>query len=108
MLPCNGSWRWARPMSRSKAAGCIYIGRWITWGQTIDFLLSAQRDAAAVRRFFRKVMGQPHTMNSRPITVDKNPVYSKAMTEIKVDSEMWSFSCRLCCKNYFLMKVDII
>jgi len=41
-------------------------------GQTIDFLLSARRDAAAARRFFRKALAQPHTVNPRTITVDKN------------------------------------
>jgi transposase-like protein len=42
-------------------------------GQTIDFLLSAKRDAGAAKRFFRKALGQPHTANPRTITVDKNP-----------------------------------
>ncbi|MGI4944097.1 MAG: DDE-type integrase/transposase/recombinase, partial [Janthinobacterium lividum] len=37
-------------------------------GQTIDVLLSARRDAASARRFFRKAMGQPHTVNPRTIT----------------------------------------
>ena len=42
-------------------------------GQTIDFLLSARRDAAAAKRFFRKALAQPHTVNPRTVTVDKNP-----------------------------------
>jgi IS6 family transposase len=29
-------------------------------GQTIDFLLSAKRDAGAAKRFFRKALGLPH------------------------------------------------
>ena len=37
-------------------------------GQTIDFLLSAKRDAEAAKRFFRKAFGQPHTVNPRTIT----------------------------------------
>jgi transposase-like protein len=44
-------------------------------GQTIDFLLSVKRDAAAAKRFFRKALAQPHTVNPRTITVDKNPAY---------------------------------
>lgn len=35
-------------------------------GQTIDFLLSARRDTAAVKRFFRKALGQPHMVNRAP------------------------------------------
>ena len=52
-------------------------------GQTIDFLLSAKRDAAAAKRFFRKALAQPHTVNPRTITVDKNPAYPKAITAMK-------------------------
>jgi transposase, IS6 family len=40
-------------------------------GQTIDFLLLARRDAEAAKRFFRKALPQPHTVNPRTITVDK-------------------------------------
>jgi transposase-like protein len=47
-------------------------------GQTIDFLLSAKRDAEAAKRFFRKALGQPHTVNPRTITVDKNPAYPES------------------------------
>ena len=61
-------------------------------GQTIDFLLSAKRDAEAAKRFFRKALGQPHTVNPRTITVDKNPAYPRAVTEMKRDGELWRFS----------------
>jgi len=54
-------------------------GRWTylyravdSGGQTIDFPLSARRDAGSAKRFFRKAMGQPHTVSPRTITVDKN------------------------------------
>ena len=62
-------------------------GRWMylyravdSRGQTIDFLLSAKRDAEAAKRFFRKALGQPHTVNPRTITVDKNPAYPCAVS----------------------------
>jgi len=58
-------------------------------GQTIDFLLSAKRDAAAAKRFFRKALAQQHTVNPRTITVDKNPSYPKAVAEMKNDPELW-------------------
>ncbi len=66
--------------------------------QTIDFLLSAKRDAEAAKRFFRKALGQPHTVNPRTITVDKNPAYPKAVTEMKADGELWRFSRLRQCK----------
>jgi acetyl esterase/lipase len=37
-------------------------------GHTIDFLLSARRDAAAAKRFFGKALSQPHTVNQHTIT----------------------------------------
>src|SRR4051794_20446359 len=73
-------------------------GRWMylyravdSHGQTIDFLLSAKRDAEAAKRFFRKALGQPHTVSPRTITVDKNPAYPCATAEMKADGELWRF-----------------
>jgi IS6 family transposase len=63
-------------------------------GQTIDFLLSARRDAAAAKRFFRKDLGQPHTADPRTVAVDKNPAYPCAMAEMQEDGEL-SLSSRL-------------
>ena len=87
-----------RPNSRS-GSGLRYVrvkGRWTylyravdSRGQTIDFLLSAKRDTAAAKRFFRKALAQPHTVNPRTITVDKNPAYPKAVTEMKQNAELW-------------------
>jgi transposase, IS6 family len=59
----NGSWR----MDET----CVKVnGRWIylcrtfdSRGQSTDFLLSAGRDAEAAKRFFRKTLAQPHTVN---------------------------------------------
>jgi transposase, IS6 family len=58
-------------------------------GQTIDFLLSAKRDAAAAKRFLSKALSQPHTLNPRTITMDKNPSYPKAVAAMKKDAELW-------------------
>src|SRR5882672_10609327 len=85
----NGSWRVDETYIKVKGR-CAYLYRAVdSRGQTIDFLLSAKRDAEAAKRFFRKALGQPHTVNPRTITVDKNPAYPKAVTEMKVDGELW-------------------
>ena len=61
-------------------------------GQTIDFLLSARRDAAAAKRFFRKALGQPHTVSPRTVNVDKNAAYPRAVAEMKQRGELWRSS----------------
>ena len=52
-------------------------------GQTIDYLLSAQRDAAAAKRFFHRALAQLHTVNPRTITVDENPACPRAVADMK-------------------------
>jgi transposase-like protein len=85
----NGSWRVDETYVRVKGRWTYLYRAVDSRGQTIDFLLSAKRDAAAAKRFFRKAHVQPHTVNPRTITVDKNPAYPKAVTEMKRSAELW-------------------
>ena len=48
-------------------------------GQTIDFLLTAKRDAAAAKRFFRRTLLDPANPQPRVINVDKNRAYPAAV-----------------------------
>ncbi len=88
----NGSWRVDETYVRVKGRWTYLYRAVDSREQTIDFLLSARRDAASAKRFFRKAMGQPHTVNPRTITVDKNAAYPKVAAEMKVDGELWRFS----------------
>ena len=86
------SWRVDETYIKVKGAW-TYLYRVVdSLGQTIDFLLSARRDAAAAKRFFRKALAQLHTVNPRTITVDKNPAYPRAVVDMKRVGELWRFS----------------
>ena len=52
-------------------------------GQTIDFLLTAKRDTAAAKRFFRKMFRNPANPTPRVINVDKNAAYPPAIKALK-------------------------
>ena len=63
-------------------------------GQTIDFLLTAKRDAVAAKRFFRKTLLDPANPQPRVINVDKNRAYPAAVEELKVEGTL-RHRCRL-------------
>jgi transposase, IS6 family len=46
---------------------------------TLEFLLSATRDAEAAKRFFSKPLGASPTVTPHVITVDKNVAYPKVL-----------------------------
>src|SRR5262249_43695599 len=50
-------------------------------GQTIGFLLTAKRHAAAAKLFFRKTLLDPANPQPRVINVDKNRTYPAAVEE---------------------------
>jgi transposase, IS6 family len=88
----NGSWRADETYVKVKGRW-MYLHRAVdTHGQATDFLLSAKRDTAAAKRFFRRVLAQAHTVNPRTITVDKNPVYPKAIADMKQAAALWRAS----------------
>ena len=86
-----------RPTSSSKVSGAIYIAPSTAWARPSTFCCP-RRDAAAAKRFFRKALAQPHTVNPRTITVDKNPAYPRAVAEMKRTGALWRFSRLRQCK----------
>ena len=52
-------------------------------GATIDFLLSAKRDAAAAERFLAKALGGQNHPVPRVINTDKHAAYPPAIAELK-------------------------
>jgi transposase-like protein len=66
---------------------CKYLYRAIDKeGQTIEFLLSAKRDVAAAKRFFRKMMRADHRRLPFSISVDKNAAYPEAFTTSRIEN----------------------
>jgi transposase-like protein len=57
-------------------------------GNTLDFMLSAKRDARAAERFFRKALLASHNQEPRVINVDKNAAYPKAIDSLKADQTL--------------------
>ena len=70
-------------------------GRWCylyraidSWGATIDFLLSAWRDAEAAKRLFRKALSDPSHPQPRVINTDQAPIYGSAIPDIKKEGTL--------------------
>ena len=57
-------------------------------GATLDFMLSATRDADAAEQFFRKVLDAGHTTLPRVITVDQNAAYPPAFDALQHDNTL--------------------
>jgi transposase-like protein len=85
----NGSWRVDETYVRVKDRWTYLYRAVDSRGQTTDFLLPAKRHVETAKRFFRKALRHPHTVNPRTITVDKNPAYSFAIGQMKAADELW-------------------
>jgi IS6 family transposase len=74
---------------------CKYLYRAVDKeGQTIEFLLSAKRNVAAAKRFFRKMMRADHRRLPFSISVDKNAAYPEAFTSSQ-DQKILPKDCTL-------------
>jgi IS6 family transposase len=63
-------------------------------GATLDFMLSATRNADAAERFFRQVLQASQTLAPRVITVDKNAAYPPAFESLQQEKSLPE-SCQL-------------
>lgn len=79
MRPTDDSWRVDETYILVKGKQKYLYRAVDSAGNTLDFLLTAKRDALAAKRFFRKTLRAIHTQTPRVITVDKNPAYPKAI-----------------------------
>jgi len=75
LKPTNKSWRVDETYIRVKGKWTYLYRAVDSTGASIDFLLSAKRDAAAAKRFFQKALSSPNHPTPRVINVYKNPSY---------------------------------
>jgi IS6 family transposase len=79
----NDSWRVDETYVRVKGKW-VYLYRAVdSSGATIDFLLSAKRDAAAAERFLTKALRGENHPAPRVINSDKHAAYPPAIVELK-------------------------
>ena len=57
-------------------------------GNTLDWMLSRHRNKKSAKRFFKKVLGNAHTVTPRVINVDKSPSIPPALSELQEENEM--------------------
>ena len=83
LKPTNKSWRVDETYVRVQGCWCYLYRAIDSAGATIDFLLSALRDAEAAKRLFRKALSHPSHRQPRVINTDLAPIYNSAIVDIK-------------------------
>jgi IS6 family transposase len=81
----NDSWRVDETYIRVKGKS-VYLYRAVdSSGATIDYLLSAKRDAAAAERFLAKALGGENHPAPRVINTNEHAGYPSAITRLKAE-----------------------
>jgi transposase-like protein len=83
LKPTNKSWRVDETYIRVQGRWCYLYRAIDSTGATIDFLLSALRDAAAAKRLFRMALSDPSHPQPRVINTDKARLYGSAIAALK-------------------------
>jgi transposase-like protein len=93
LRPTNDSWRVDETYIRVKGRW-VYLYRAVdSTGATVDFLLSAKRDAAAAQRFLAKALGGENHPAPRVINTDEHAGYPSAIVRLKAE-EALKDNCR--------------
>ncbi len=88
LKPTNDSWRVDETYIRVKGKW-VYLYRAVdSSGATIDFLLSAKRDAAAAERFLAKALGGENHLAPRVINTDKYAAYPPAIAGLQAAGDV--------------------
>jgi transposase InsO family protein len=84
----NKSWRVDETYVRVKGRWCYLYRAIDSTGATIDFLLSALRDADAAKCLFRKALSDRAHPQPRVINTDLAPIYSSAIPDSKKEGTL--------------------
>jgi transposase-like protein len=85
LKPANKSYRIDETYIKVKGQDRYLYRALDSTGQTIDFLLTAKRDAAAAKRFLVRAIEASGNPMPRVMNVDKNPAYPAAVESLKAD-----------------------
>src|SRR6266853_6817401 len=88
LKPTNKSWRVDETYVRVKGRWCYLYRAIDSGGATIDFLLSAFRDADAAKRLFRKALSDRSHPQPRVINTDLAPIYGAAIPDLKKEGTL--------------------
>ena len=83
LKPTNDSWRVDETYIRVKGEWAYLYRTVDSTGATIDFLLSAERDVDASKRFLAKALGGGNHPAPRVINTDKHASYPPAIAKLK-------------------------
>jgi transposase-like protein len=93
LKPTNKSWRVDETYIRVQGRWCYLYRAIDSRGATLDFLLSAVRDADTAKGLFRKALSDPAHPQPRVINTDRAPIYSAAIPDLKQEGTL-SRRCR--------------
>jgi transposase, IS6 family len=88
LKPTNDSWRVDETYVKVKGKWKYLYRAVDSAGNTLDFRLSAKRDAKAAKCFLKKVLNAPHTVEPRVITLGQNVAYPPAIEALKADKAL--------------------
>ena len=94
LKPTSRSWRVDETYIKVKGQERFLYRAVDSTGQTIDFLLTGKRDAAAAKRFFRRALAHAGNLTPRVINVDQNRAYPPAVEDLKQEGTIGP-RCRL-------------
>ena len=92
----NDSWRVDKTYIRVKGNECCSLRAVDSSSETIDFLLSAKRDAAAAERFLAKALGGENHLTPRVINTDEYDGYPPAIVRLKAEEALKEVSIDRC------------